>query len=342
MDALQAALTDYVVTHNRLPCPASPSGLSSSASEAACAPGAKPPPGVIATTVGKNVMGGHPELEVWIGVVPTQELRLGGDLRRDGWGNDFTYAVSRRLTFPNGMAGNPAPTGIISVTDGKGHSVLDKPDTGRYVIISHGPAGDGGWTAEGVRTPCQAGTLAGANCKDNGVFVAAPYSRAVGPAFYDHFLVYDGPDAGGNLVTRIAACNQKEAFYAPTASGADEQGCVREVGVWHGACLQMTRFDKSGNPQPQPAVALSAARGGGGNQLRLPAELPVYADKFMGRHRRPCAFRLDGYRRIQPEIRQGRKNHRNCYLSDHAYGRDRALYLRAVIKLTFRPVLAKK
>ena len=257
MEALRVALTDYVVTHDRLPCPASPAGLPASANnDDPCAPDAKPPQGVIAATIGKHVMGGNRELEVWIGVVPTRELRLGGDMRRDGWGNDFTYAVSRRLTFPKGMVGNPVPTGIISVVDENGNSVLDKPDTGRYVIISHGPTGDGGWTAQGVRTACPAGTLAGANCKDNGVFVAAPFSRAPGPAYYDHFLIYDGPDAGGSLISRIAACNLKKAFYIPTAAGADEEGCFRDIGLWHGACLQSTKYDKSGNPQPQPAVAL--------------------------------------------------------------------------------------
>jgi type II secretory pathway pseudopilin PulG len=228
MDEVRQALTLYAMTHERLPCPASPEvatePLATPDGKAAdsCAPDVKAPPtGVIVHNPDKG-----PDQQVWIGLVPTRDLRLDGDDGRDGWGDQFTYAVSRPLTFPLGMRGNPMPYGNITVVDQTGASLLDKPNSGRYVIVSHGPSGGGAWTVQGGRRPCQPGTLAFENCSGDAAFVMAPFSLTPGPTFFDNIVVYDNQNAGGKLVDRILVCSARYGFYIPNSPNADQDGCV--------------------------------------------------------------------------------------------------------------------
>jgi hypothetical protein len=227
MDEVRQSLTLYAMTHERLPCPASPAGNAISLAPDGkiadpCAPNVTTPPaGVIVHNLDKG-----PEQQVWIGLVPTRELRLDGDDGRDGWGDEFTYAVSRPLTLPLGMRGNPMPYGNIPVVDETGASMLDKPNSGRFVIISHGPSGGGAWTAQGGRRPCREGDLSSANCNDNGAFVVAPFSLAPGSTFFDNILIYDNQNAGGKLVDRILVCSARYGFYIPGSPQADQDGCV--------------------------------------------------------------------------------------------------------------------
>jgi hypothetical protein len=253
MEALRVLLTNYAVLNERLPCPASPQNPRGSESLDLCAPDStRMPPGIVVANAGQNVMAADQTMQIWIGVIPTRELRITADDAVDGWGDPFTYAVSRNLTLPKGMHGNPVPAGHISITDGYGGNLLDKPDSGRYVILSHGPDGDGGWSREGARMPCKAGTLAARNCLDNGKFVVAPWSRGNNGSYFDHLVVYDGLDSAGRLVDRIAACGLKREFYVPAEPDADGDGCVADHTLWHGACLQVTTFH-SGAAQAEPA-----------------------------------------------------------------------------------------
>ena len=264
LESLRNALTNYVTTHDRLPCPQSPAGMPRPKDgDDPCAEGAeKLAPGVVAAVVGDPPVGRDPQQEVWIGTVPTQELRLPAEQGLDGWGDAFTYAVSRKLTLPKAMRGNPVPVGIISVENENGSSILDVPGTARYVVLSHGPSGAGAWTAQGGKLPCLPGTLSAKNCRINGRFVLAPFSQADGPRYFDNYLIYDGSDAGGNLLTRIAVCNRKRRYYIPTDETSDGDGCVRDKGTWQGACLQQIIVDSNGALLPAmpysvmpPAVA---------------------------------------------------------------------------------------
>jgi prepilin-type N-terminal cleavage/methylation domain-containing protein len=260
LEDLRVALTLYAATHERLPCPASPMGamrpaLGKDGRDAdPCAPDAlKPPEGVIAYR--SDPLSDDQSLQVWIGIVPTQELRLGHDQEIDGWGNAFTYAVSRRLTVPQAMRGNPLPPGIISVVDEKGRNVLDEPNTGRYVIVSHGPSGAGAWTVQGGQKPCQPGTGDFMNCNGGGVFVIAPFSPKPGPTFYDDILIHDDASAGGSLLDRMAVCNSRRAFYIPAAPDADRDGCSPQQNLWQGACQQQIITDRFGAPRPSVPYA---------------------------------------------------------------------------------------
>jgi prepilin-type N-terminal cleavage/methylation domain-containing protein len=264
LENLRLALTLYSATHERLPCPASPPGAKAPAQGRdgkdadACAPDAQKPPGVVVYS--SDPHSEDQSLQVWIGVVPIQELRLGGDQGTDGWGNAFTYAVSRRLTFPQGMRGNPLPDGIISVVDENGKNVLDKPDTGRYVIVSHGSSGAGSWTVQGIRRPCLPDTADSRNCNGGSVFVIAPLSLKPGPTFYDDIVIHDDANAGGSLLDRIAACSLQRAFYIPAAPDADQDGCSRQQNLLQGACqLQIVRDDDGASLPSVPNAVLPPA-----------------------------------------------------------------------------------
>jgi prepilin-type N-terminal cleavage/methylation domain-containing protein len=228
---IRTALMLYVATHGNLPCPATPTGDYSADS---CANETDPMPGVERY----NIVPPHDEPtdgkdEVWTGILPMKELRLDKEQIQDGWGNMYTYAVSRRLTFPNGMRGNPIPLGIISVVDQSRNNLLDEADTGRYVVISHGPTGAGAWLPSGGRKPCDISTLDGNNCLGQNVFVIAPTAKQPGVGFYDDIVIHDDPTAGGSLIELLATCNAKEAFYEPLNQFADTDGCIPAHKKWH-------------------------------------------------------------------------------------------------------------
>lgn len=220
---VRTALTLYVITHGNLPCPASPSGEYSADQ---CATGANPMPGVERYNIEAPHSPTDGQSDVWTGILPMKELRFDSEQIQDGWGNEFTYAVTRRLTLPNGMKGNPLPLGIISVVNESGGSVLDKPATSRYVVVSHGPTGAGAWMPGGGRRPCTENTLDGVNCLGQNVFIVAPLSKQPGKSFYDDIVIHDDQNAGGPLVQLLAICNAKEGFYEPSNPYADQDGCI--------------------------------------------------------------------------------------------------------------------
>ena len=266
MKELRTALTIYSATHERLPCPASPRGMFDDQKRKEfrgddkdidyCAPDAEPPEGLVTYTGG--VQAQDKSKEVWIGVIPIRELRLSVEQGQDGWGNEFTYAVSRRLSLPHGMNGNPIPLGTITINDENGKNVLDVPHSGRYVIISHGPSGAGAWTQQGGRKPCNAGTEDYENCNDDDTFMMAAFSRKLGPTFFDDIVIHDDPDAGGTLLDHLATCNMKQAFYQPADPRADKDGCLASLNVWQGACVQSTTLDENGQFQQHAPIMILA------------------------------------------------------------------------------------
>jgi prepilin-type N-terminal cleavage/methylation domain-containing protein len=227
---IRTALTLYVATHGNLPCPAGPAGDYSADS---CANEADPMPGVERYNIEPPHDPTDGKDDVWTGILPMKELRLDKEQIQDGWNNMFTYAVTRRLTFTNGMRGNPLPLGIISVVDENGNNMLDQPDTGRYIVVSHGPTGAGAWLPGGGRKPCDEGTLEGKNCSGLNVFVVAPVSKQQGANFYDDILIHDDSNAGGSLLELLATCNARESFYEPLNQYADQDGCISAHKKWH-------------------------------------------------------------------------------------------------------------
>ncbi len=280
MKQIRTALTIYAATEHRLPCPEGreatktrpikrPSSIKSTREKEAeklaedvCRLDAPIPSGVEVYNGDKQ--GSGPSKQVWIGAIPLRALRLDMDQGIDGWGNAFTYAVSRKLTLPDGMHDNPTPHGVISIVDEFGKSLLDKPDTGRWVLVSHGPSGSGAFTASGGRRPCAEKTLDAENCNGDGLFIIAPYARKAGAWFFDDLAIHDDLDAGGSILDRIIVCNGKRKFYSPGEPAADDEGCLGPTNAWEGVCLQSEILDETQVVHKKPAsFALAPATGAG-------------------------------------------------------------------------------
>jgi prepilin-type N-terminal cleavage/methylation domain-containing protein len=152
MAIIEAALTQFVLQNNRLPCPAMGSISTSN------------------TNFGIETCNGADDLSVlvaptptsyssntaaWVigGTVPINTLKLPKSYMFDGWNNRYTYAVSKPLAA-NVSNGSVTATygwqsnnmGIIKVKDITGAT---RTDQAAYVLISHGPNGFGAWPYNG-------------------------------------------------------------------------------------------------------------------------------------------------------------------------------------------------
>lgn len=220
IEKIQEQLDAFADKNERFPCPLPP----------AAAPGAPEPE----SCVDPNLKPG--DRDVAMGILPAAALGLTPGEIEDGWGHMFTYAVSAQLTKTNGMRGVNPPPGVIGMVNGYGDNVLDTPGSGRYVIISHGPHGGGGFTPQGVEIPCRDGTLAAKNCHRQVDFVTSPWSTKPGPFFFDDIVAGDGSRRQARLLERLDFCGRLGKFYAPESSFlADEQGCVADDKLY-GAC----------------------------------------------------------------------------------------------------------
>ncbi len=219
MEVVQQRLDDYADTKERLPCPLPPGSSSLAKEPDACSKAELKPE----------------ERDVAIGIVPVAALGLTPQEALDGWGNMFTYAVSAKLTKEKGMRGVEPPAGIIGLVNAYGDNALPAADSGRYVIISHGPHGLGSFTATGARIPCPGKTLSAKNCRAQGVFVTAPWNSHPGPFFFDNIVTGDGGRRQARLLWHMDYCGRQGKYYAPGLFLADPDGCVADDRV-HGAC----------------------------------------------------------------------------------------------------------
>jgi prepilin-type N-terminal cleavage/methylation domain-containing protein len=134
------------------------------------------------------------------GAVPFVDLKIGIKDTLDGWGNKFTYAVSRSQT----PFGSPAPMpedGVITVTalDLNTGTQGEVPDV-HWVLVSHGRLGLGAYTTAGVRIPCPAAAagIERDNCNDDAHFymsgeadMSAEYrSLVAGTGYIDDYTLY--------------------------------------------------------------------------------------------------------------------------------------------------------
>ena len=169
LNAVDAALVQFVVQNQRLPCPAD--GQVASGAAAAGIEGTRNAGGCVLQTRG---------------VVPWVALGMGEQDATDGWGKRITYRAWDALTLDGGMnmtLCDPAGTGPVAAGNicnacasganmatctspinflaGKGYPVqnvigtvvMTPPSGAAYVLISHGESGGGGYTAAGVLAP---------------------------------------------------------------------------------------------------------------------------------------------------------------------------------------------
>lgn len=119
------------------------------------------------------------------GAVPFRLINVPRDDVFDGWDNLITYAVSLNLTSLK----NFTLKGQIAITDGKGESLIDPPDSALWALVSHGEDGSGAYNGNAA-ADCNPAQLDGKNCDHDGVFVIDELSRSIGKSHYDDFVFY--------------------------------------------------------------------------------------------------------------------------------------------------------
>lgn len=151
---LNASVRQFQTFFGRLPCPANPTLAPNDPNfgrEQCTGAGV-----TVATAPGVDHDGDGLEDNVFIGAVPFKDLFDNRGMipltladAIDGWGNQFTYAVTRKLTQASTYN---KEHGAISIVDEFGKSLRTPGSDTHYALVSHGPNGFGAYTRDGVIT----------------------------------------------------------------------------------------------------------------------------------------------------------------------------------------------
>ncbi len=212
VDPIKGAIVAFVVSNNRLPCPAIES-----------LPSTDPNYGREATTPGTctgttALVGGGAR-----GVVPWLSLGLNIDAVSDGFGRFYTFAVTTAQTA--GSANTvPGMVGVFAVHSSTPIAPANQLNAGNlavYVLVSHGPNGFGAFNpVSGAQTPFSGGNdeLANANTIDT-TFVDKEFSdNAANP--FDDIVTWVPPR---DLLTALSAFGVK----TPQAAMAEKLQIAR-------------------------------------------------------------------------------------------------------------------
>lgn len=156
MDDLEKAISAYVATTKKLPCPAT-------ASDSIDSP-----------AFGKSQMSCGSS-GVAIGMLPVRTLGLRDRMAADEYGNRYTYAVAAPLTVSSNQY--EASVGNIIIKDGTNPQPLITDAA--YVIVSHGSDGKGAYRYE-TASLAGACSIAGKdteNCNGDSTFVNTRFNR---------------------------------------------------------------------------------------------------------------------------------------------------------------------
>jgi prepilin-type N-terminal cleavage/methylation domain-containing protein len=209
---IEAALRGFLLDNGHLPCPApmtAAPGTINFASATDC---------TVGPVAGVNTATGRGGRNIRIGSVPAYSLDLNVDVMRDGWGNNFTYAVTEAAAMPFMFANDE---GAISINDAAGNSMTSTAGNVLYVLVSHGEDEKGAIAANGMPTAFLCGAdVDSENCDDDDVFVSA--QRSMGANYYDDIIRYRA--FIGDLIPPI--CGNKGMLYAPLHPEADAESCL--------------------------------------------------------------------------------------------------------------------
>lgn len=154
----------------------------------------------ITTSCSSGVVTGTTSLtDIRIGAVPTRSLNLPDQFAADGWGNKFTYAVTKDLATAGAYKSDE---GRITIVNSAGANITTDS---HYVIVSHGQTGIGSrpFSYENSATlnvivPCSAAELDEENCNQDNVFMSALVNPTKNdPAFFDDYIFYKGLTMNG-------------------------------------------------------------------------------------------------------------------------------------------------
>lgn len=177
LDQLEAALMDYRITYNRLPCPADAREPRSSATYGMEAAG----PGDCTGGLPQATRG--PAGDVVEGAVPFKTLGLPEAASTDAWGRQYAYAVNRLVTGDEAMTHMTLSEQCdITVLDAGGglHS-----GGAMYALVSFGPNGHGAYLPGGARINAQSvgtGELENCDCDSSAASTAYDGNYVMQPA----------------------------------------------------------------------------------------------------------------------------------------------------------------
>ena len=212
------AMSEFVLMHGRLPCPADPTlpRTSPNAGREFClADGG----GKVCRAYGGGVGGQICRIDAaddtqadadgaldpaLVGVVPYVTLGLVAEDAIDGWRNQHSYTVTEYLTRAGSGAVNSktysSQFGALKLSlydktkdafDNAQNSETGKANTYPYFIISHGPDGKGAYSLDGHQTvPCTGEGYDIENCNKDAAFYSVENKGALtsfvkGPRYYD-------------------------------------------------------------------------------------------------------------------------------------------------------------
>lgn len=179
LDRASTSLDGYLSAFGRYPCPAAidvPPGDVRYGFEArdAATGACEFAPAVSGVSLTVNPDPTRPNPNVLIGKLPFKTLNLQENEIFDGYGARLTYAVSEVQTDELSYSPNEGAIGIEKIDDSTGNpiSLISVPNSAHYVIVSHGPESQGGYSANGVLIGTCGATLANdqENCNGDAVF----------------------------------------------------------------------------------------------------------------------------------------------------------------------------
>ena len=159
-----------------------------------------------AGAVGGAVSVGGTGDNVLIGSVPTRTLGLTDDFMFDAWGNKIKYAVTaNQATIVGGNPQYERELGAITIVDSAGNSIINPPNAGHYILLSHGRSERGAVSHNGVnRGDCLAigATVDSRNCDDaDATFVNTMiYSERRNASFFDDIVLQRGSSVFGRQI----------------------------------------------------------------------------------------------------------------------------------------------
>jgi prepilin-type N-terminal cleavage/methylation domain-containing protein len=206
------AMEVFYTKYKRYPCPALPATATTSATygfevaggcDAACPAGLTCP----ATT---NAV---------IGTFPYKTLGLGDEFGVDDWNNKFTYIVDKLHTTAN----TSAIYGAIPILDKNGNEITQSPADGDaiFILISHGPNGNGAWPkAGGTQATCDATLKDSENCdNDIGLIdVSLRDGSATTTEYFDDIVVWKTRDSTDHINTDPPSTSTPSAASSSVAN----------------------------------------------------------------------------------------------------------------------------
>lgn len=238
MEAIQAALEQYLAANKKLPCPAvfdKPASAPEFGREILRDCMKEDKAGTIRAS-------GAEGRKVRIGSVPVRSLNLSDKYAYDGWGARFIYAVTESLAAPDQYDKN---LGAVFVVDSAGNSLVTPEGSAHYILLSHGADSLGARSSEGVlmsACPDKSEALDAENCNDDATFRNTTlYSTASGPEHYDDYVVYTNSKVGLLAVS----CPEGEAMTGIKADGSAT--CI-PFKMDCGPGYTMTSIDATGTP----------------------------------------------------------------------------------------------